>query len=951
MTQPPSVGIVVFSTVTRMPSVWATCASRFAVIAVLVGAVTLGGCDGKQGPSIDDLLSRAQAHRASGDLKAAVIELKNAIQKEPGHKRARYSLGEVYVEVGDGAAAEVELRRAEGDQAATALLLGRALLLQGKYENLLKEISAEDQRSTKDKAVALALRGHALVGVGRIDDAEASYKAALAADDACAEAIVGLGRMALGQRDLDMARRWATTAEAVAPNDPKSLLLRGEVAFYARDYDASQRAFELIRKSHRHDAIAYAASIGLTRTLIAANKLKEAIAALAPLLRDSPRDPATNHLRALAAYQSRDYVAAQYYSEIAVSVQPDHWQGLFLAAAANFALGQNERAAKYLSHFVAQFPENVGARSLLAEVQAKMGQPGDALKTLKAGIPESGAADPDLMGLIGAMIAQAGDLSDARTYFEQVASARPQDAIARARLGVARIALGDSAGGIADLDAAAALDGALWQVDFARAVAFLRLNDFSQALAAARRMQASQPDNPYAATLIGVAESATGALTEAKQAFENALLLRPGDGIALRNLAALAVRQQRFDEARRYYDLLITASPGDPALLIAYGQLELRAARPQAAMAMFEKAVAANPDAATPRVEIARAYLALGEPQKALAAAQQILKRSQNDRAAQEVVGRAYLALSQLPEAVAQLRALTIAAPDSPSAHVYLAAAYERSGDFAGALAALQKAMLLMPDDIDMRIERARLLALAGQRDESRTALAKLRAEVPDSPILAMAEGAVAMAAKQPAEAVLAYQRAFAAQPSSAVLASLTNARRRAGLLAEAEQALNDWLRQHPEDVFARTTLADFYLSTGNFARASVEYGEIDRRSSDNVMVINNLAWSLIEQGRARDAMPYARRAAALAPADPNVLDTLGTALLHNKSFSEAVIVLRRAREKAPADAGIQIRLAQALAQDGSVGEAKSLLRKVLSEAKANDERAEAEALLRQLGG
>ena len=72
-------------------------------------------------------------------VRAAVIELKNALQRDPDNAEARLLLGEVYVLVGDGAAAEKELGVAERlgiEKAKFVVALGRALLLQGRFEPL-----------------------------------------------------------------------------------------------------------------------------------------------------------------------------------------------------------------------------------------------------------------------------------------------------------------------------------------------------------------------------------------------------------------------------------------------------------------------------------------------------------------------------------------------------------------------------------------------------------------------------------------------------------------------------------------------------------------------------------------------------------------------------------------------------------------------------------------------
>ena len=60
-----------------------------------------------------DYIERAKNHQDKGDLQAAAIEYKNALRENPDNPEARLSLGKLYVQVENGAAAEKELQRAQ----------------------------------------------------------------------------------------------------------------------------------------------------------------------------------------------------------------------------------------------------------------------------------------------------------------------------------------------------------------------------------------------------------------------------------------------------------------------------------------------------------------------------------------------------------------------------------------------------------------------------------------------------------------------------------------------------------------------------------------------------------------------------------------------------------------------------------------------------------------------
>ncbi len=68
---------------------------------VLLLLVALSACED---PSAEEFIRRAEAYRQEGNVAASIIELKNALQKEPRNARARFLLGRSYLAVRNFAA-------------------------------------------------------------------------------------------------------------------------------------------------------------------------------------------------------------------------------------------------------------------------------------------------------------------------------------------------------------------------------------------------------------------------------------------------------------------------------------------------------------------------------------------------------------------------------------------------------------------------------------------------------------------------------------------------------------------------------------------------------------------------------------------------------------------------------------------------------------------------------
>jgi predicted Zn-dependent protease len=63
----------------------------------------------------------------------------------------------------------------------------------------------------------------------------------------------------------------------------------------------------------------------------------------------------------------------------------------------------------------------------------------------------------------------------------------------------------------------------------------------------------------------------------------------------------------------------------------------------------------------------------------------------------------------------------------------------------------------------------------------------------------------------------------------------------------------------------------------------------------DSAEAHNNLAWLLVTQGRAKEALPIANRALDLMPTSPPMTDTLASVAAALGKCSEALVLQRRA--------------------------------------------------------
>jgi Tfp pilus assembly protein PilF len=287
----------------------------------------------------DTLVTEARQYRESGDSLAAVMRLKTAIGHDAAHRNARSLLGAIYLDQGEAALAENELRRAlalGADIDSTMLLLARSLLLQGHYTRLLEEIPAPGPQG---RAILFALRGHALQGLARGQAARDSYMEALRRDTDCSEALLGLAQLSLNAGSVDLARAQLSRALVAHPADLDSLRFKGELMRMRGKRGAAFVAYRKILALRPDDVQAL---IAIARLHADIGDFAAARKDLAQARKASANPDALLYPQALIDYREGKHADALLGLRPLLSESSRHEPAQLLARMAHAALGAND---------------------------------------------------------------------------------------------------------------------------------------------------------------------------------------------------------------------------------------------------------------------------------------------------------------------------------------------------------------------------------------------------------------------------------------------------------------------------------------------------------------------------------------------------------------------------------------------------------------------------------
>ena len=239
----------------------------------------------------------------------------------------------------------------------------------------------------------------------------------------------------------------------------------------------------------------------------------------------------------------------------------------------------------------------------------------------------------------------------------------------------------------------------------------------------------------------------------------------------------------------------------------------------------------------------------------------------------------------------------------------------------------LRKAQKLAPDDLGIARDLVVGYLLAGKPDEAIKEAKSLQSTRPKAAVGFALEGDIHTATQRWGQAERAYRDALKVEPTSEGLAMKLHG-----------NAVSDWEnsrgRRVGQEVVGRTSEGrDFSRLSGgagalgekNFRSAVALYQAVIALQPDNVVALNNLAWSAGQLGDPK-AIGYAERAVRLAPENAAALDTLGTLLVSKGDASKGLEYLKKAADLAPKRHDIRLNYAKALVKAGRTEDARKEL-------------------------
>ena len=913
---------------------------RGLAVVALLSLVSVAGC-GRFGDSAADHLARADELRAKGDAKGSVIELKNALQKEPDNAQARLRIGEAYLQQGDLAGAQKELNHALNAGLLEATLpLARSYVAAQSWDPL-SDLKPAEALPAAVRAEVLALKARGALAGGNLDGAHALVEQARSLDARSAPVMFSEAMLAVGERDQDLGEQKIAAALEVDPNYADALSLRADLAAQKGEMAQAEADYSRVIELRPEGSASELLKRGMVR--LSLKNLDDARKDAETLKKWAPNHPGVAYLDGLLKLSAGDYVAAQTAFELALSKAPDYLPVIFYLGAVHAAQDHLEQADYYLGNYLQRAPGSSAAARLAAGVKVRRND----IEGATAVLEQAAAANPKdavLHDLLGRIYASRGDPKGVEMLKEAVAL-QPDSAALRERLGIAMLLGGQQDEAQAEIDAATRLDPDARQGKYMLVITAMRERDFKRALARAETLQASYPDDVTVWNLLGGIHLAMNERNKAVEAFEQALRIKPDSVAATNNLGQLKAGSGDIDGAVAVYRAGLEQSPGNAGISPRLAGLLLTQKKPDEAMQVLADAVKANPANSALRIVLARVQYGLGKQDDAVKTLQ-----DGGDKSADLQIAAGDLALARKDFPTARVHYEAAAKlDDRAAAPLFMLGQVERQ-DGKPEVAEQRYRDALIRESTHQPSRTALVSLLLAQRDV-RGALAVVddaERQGLKAGYLQALRGDIAAVQNNREAALDAYGKALAMDDSRTHRMALSRAQVAYGKLKDGVATLEGWLANNPQDAATRHVQLNWQVMAGNNDDAKQGYEALLKANDQDVLALNNLAMLLRGEDQPR-ALELARKANELAPKSPALMDTLALLLMDSGDLAQARELLEEAVEAAPKATVLQLHLAQVQAKAGDQGAARASLKKLLDTDATFPERAAAEALLASL--
>jgi len=632
----------------------------FGHAAALLIAVCSSGCFRDQHAAMMKYAKSGDEYAAAGKNAEAIIQYRNALEKEPQAGDVRLKLADAYLKQGEAAKGVQEYIRAADvlTDSNVQLRAGALLLMARRFDDA--KVRAEKVLAGEPKNVdAQVLLANALAGLKDLDGAVSELEEAIQLNPDRSATYANLGQLELGRGRREAAEQAFKRAVELAPQSAAPHLALGSF------YWATSRLAE--------------AEPELTRALKAEPDNVLALRSVATFyLATSRRDHAEPYLRRVYEITKSEPAA--------------------LALADFYTLQKRDADARGLLEPLTKDPKTSGSASMrLAIMDRVAGHGPEAYKRIES-ILSLDSKQLQALILKSTFLFEDGRLDDALAAATSAVEAHPEALVAFSTLGRVQAARHQTDAAIAAYQEAVRLNPLATGAKVALARLQLAKGQPESSVGLAQDALKAEPQNADARLVLVQALIRQGELQRAESELKALRMMYPDSAPVHVQTGMLLGRKRQLAEARREFERALQLTPDSLEAIGGLVALDLSTQRPADARARVD-ALVKTPEAKTAALMLAgRTYAATGDLKTSEELFRRVVNQDPTQLSAYAALGQIYAKQRRIPEALAEFEALAKRAPKPVAALTLVGILLEGQGDKAGAQQRYERVVQLDPN-------------------------------------------------------------------------------------------------------------------------------------------------------------------------------------------------------------------------------------------------------------
>lgn len=901
---------------------------KFFVPAFLVAIafmVLLGGCSREAKKT--RFLERADAYFNSGEYEKARIEYLNVLKLEPVNPRAIRQLGYMWQEQGVPVQA---------------------------YNYLLK---AHELKPNDDEI--LTKLGLVYLAIGEVNKAHEAAVEVLARNQVFDDAMLLLAETAAAPDLAAGAQQWLDRIRPKATSRPGFHLAIAQMQMRAGDLpgamSATRQALQLDPKS----ALAHMVMADLSRSqsnvvqvevLLNAGKEYKLAAELAPM---------RSFIRLKYAQfkaTSGDLSEAKRFLNELTAKAPDYLPALSLLAEIAFSEKEYDECIRLAQRVVDVDQSNFRTRQLLAQSKLTKGktiQGVQDLETLNNLYPKT----PQAKYQLALAYLQTTNIDRAEALLEQAVRLNTDFTEALILNANLKLRKGDAATAVASMLELVKKHPEAMPAHVVLVDGYRLLRQPEEAMRVLRGMLFSFPRSPQPAFMLGMYLREQGKNSEARTYLEKASALAPDDLKILYELVDLDIVQENYELPLTRLRKEIQSHPDMAGLRFLEGRVYRAKGDMAQAVASLKKALELDPGFVSAYQLLATTYVSAEEIDKAINQLELLVASKPNDLGTLMLLGtihekaKNYEKARQVYEKLLAINGLFVPALNNLS-YIYA----ERLGQVDKGHDLARKAKSLAPGNVYVMDTLGWILFKRKEYQEAMNLLQEGASMSPSDPVIQYHLGLARYMMGQAEPAKLAFQRSLASQEQ---FEGADEARRYISLLSSGAGSSNEgsvaeiegMIKANPNDVVARSRLAELYKNLGQSDKAAKMYEEVIRLSPQNSLAMVKLAG--LYEGPLQDhskALELVKRARVLSPNDTEASHLLGKLAFRSGDHSYSYNLLRDTASRQTNSMQLFFDLGWAAYSMGRVAEAKLAMQRCLALTQKTTQADSAKQFLNMIG-